>query len=171
MPLCDTESSSLFPSLRLFILLSRHLRAQRQCESEYQRDFCSLGLALGEYSTATKRCLPLQRRGQAVFFFSLRSLLASETYQTVSRWLCPLRGEVPLFFFFNVYFWWYMSITVAPFSSWPLMKLKKNKKTIHINPKNHIWQTKTIRGQRYSFSLFSEGLKCNLAKHSRLYWT
>lgn len=39
----------------LFISVSRHLRARGQCESEYQRDHCSLGLALGKYSTATKR--------------------------------------------------------------------------------------------------------------------
>lgn len=174
LPLSDMESSSLFLSLRLFISVSRHLRAQRQCKSDYQRDYCSLGLALGEYSTATKRWLSnwlSTEAGQAVFF-PLRSLPVSELYQMVSWWLYPLRGEVPMFFFLflcNKYpFWGYMSVRVAPFSSSPLMNLKK---TIDITPKNHIWQTKTIREHRYLFSLFGEGLNCNLAKHSRIYCT
>lgn len=100
MPLCDIESSKSFSvpsSLYISVLPFKSIKTG---ESVYQRDHCSLGLALGKYNTVTKRWLgtsPFKEVGQAAFFKKKQpNEPACEWIIPNSLWWCPLRGEVPM---------------------------------------------------------------------------
>lgn len=130
-PLCDIESSSLFLSLPLFISVSCHLRAPGQCESGNQRDHCSLSLALGKYSRATKRWLHLFLKDSAW-----------EWVVPNSRWWCPLRGEVPICVGFLKFFCNKCSFLILYNAFSLLLNLKKD--FTHYSWKSHLAKTTCV---------------------------
>ena len=142
----DIESSSLFQSLPLFISVSRHLRAQGQRKSTYQRDHCSLSLALRKYSSYWE-LTPLKKWDVLFFAFivlTVRSLLVIESYQSFSddaKWKVRYPHVRFPFCFFS-----FLSSPQEMFiydgASSPSWPLKTKEFTLFL--KDHIWRTKTI---------------------------
>lgn len=100
--------------------------------------------------------------------FLAQLCLLPRCVERVWRGVCHNVIQLTCFCFFFVLF-------ISP-GFWPFIRViiktyTEPKKEFTLNPENHIWQTKTTHGHQGARSLFGEGLKCNLAKHSRVYST